>query len=147
MKSKTKLWITTVIHKSILVKNSLFRKNIKLKNPVKKIKAQDDKYKHFKNLLSTVKKYYNEFFKSNVNNIKSNWKGTKNLLTWNKSVSSKTQLLSQGNETVTNLTNIFKMITSVQQQKKTKTKIKFLSKLFDEFLQYDNEHKPLLKKS
>ena len=36
LKLKTKPWITTAIHKSILVKNSLFKKYIKLKDPVKK---------------------------------------------------------------------------------------------------------------
>ena len=34
-KLKTKPWITAAIHKSILVKNSLFKKYIKLKDPVK----------------------------------------------------------------------------------------------------------------
>ena len=35
LKLKTKPWITAAIHKSILVKNSLFKKYIKLKDPVK----------------------------------------------------------------------------------------------------------------
>ena len=34
LKLRIKPWITTAIHTSILVKNSLFRKYIKLKNPV-----------------------------------------------------------------------------------------------------------------
>ena len=41
------------IHKSILVKNSLFKKYIKLKDPVKKTQTHD-KYKYYRNLLSTV---------------------------------------------------------------------------------------------
>ena len=74
LKLKIKPWITAAIHKSILVKNSLFKKYIKLKDPVKKTETHD-KYKYYRNLLSTVikkskKDYYNEFFKTNMNNIK-----------------------------------------------------------------------------
>ena len=53
LKLKTKPQITTVIHKSILVKNSLFKKHIKLKDPMKKTEAHD-KYKYYINLLSIV---------------------------------------------------------------------------------------------
>ena len=64
--------ITAAIHKSILVKNYLFKKYIKLKDPVKKTQTHD-KYKYYRNLLSTVIKKstqnYNEFFKTNMNNI------------------------------------------------------------------------------
>ena len=76
LKLRTRPWIATAIYKSILVKNSLFRKYIKLKNQLKKIE-EHDKYKHYKHLLSTVikkskkkKKDFNEFFKINMNNIK-----------------------------------------------------------------------------
>ena len=53
LKLKTKPWITAAIHKAVLVKNSLFKKYIKLKDSVKKIQTHD-KYKHYKNLLSTI---------------------------------------------------------------------------------------------
>ena len=36
LKLKTKPWVTAAIHKSISVKNSLFKKYTKLKDPVKK---------------------------------------------------------------------------------------------------------------
>ena len=36
LKLKTKPWITAAIHKSILIKNYLFKKYIKMKDPVKK---------------------------------------------------------------------------------------------------------------
>ena len=45
LKLITKPWITAAIHKSMLVKNSLFKKYIKLKDPVKKTEACD-KYKY-----------------------------------------------------------------------------------------------------
>ena len=53
LKLKIKPWITAAIHKSILVKNSLFKKYIKLKDPVKKTETHD-KYKYYRNLLSAV---------------------------------------------------------------------------------------------
>ena len=59
LKLKTKPWIKAAIHKSILVKNSLFKKYIKLKDSVKKTKAHD-KYKYYRDLLSTVIKKSNE---------------------------------------------------------------------------------------
>ena len=91
LKLKTKPWITAPIHKTILVKNSLFKKYIKLKDPVKKTEAHD-KYKHNTNLISTViqksiKNNYNEFFKNNMNIIKNTWKRRRNLILWKQSAS------------------------------------------------------------
>ena len=53
LKLKMKPWITAAIHKSVLVKNSFFKKYIKLKDPVKNSETRD-KYKYYRNLLSTV---------------------------------------------------------------------------------------------
>ena len=53
LKLKTKPWITAVIHKLILIKHSLFKKYIKLKDPAKKTEIHD-KYKYYRNLPSTV---------------------------------------------------------------------------------------------
>ena len=53
LKLKMKPWITAAIHKSVLVKNSFFKKYIKLKDPVKYSETRD-KYKYYRNLLSTV---------------------------------------------------------------------------------------------
>ena len=74
LKFKRKPRITAAIPKTILVKSSLFKKYIKLKEPVKKIETYDE-YKHYRNLLSTVikkikKNLYNKFFKNSMNNIK-----------------------------------------------------------------------------
>ena len=49
LKLKTKTWITEAIHKSILVKNSLFKKYIELKDPVKKTETHYN-YKYYRNL-------------------------------------------------------------------------------------------------
>ena len=74
MKLKIQPRITAAIHKTNLVINSLFKKYIKLKDLVKKTDAQD-KYKYYRNLLSTIikkiKKYvYKKFIKNNMNNLK-----------------------------------------------------------------------------
>ena len=74
MKLKIQPRITASIHKTNLVINSLFKKYIKLKDLVKKTDAQD-KYKYYRNLLSTIikkiKKYiYKKFIKNNMNNLK-----------------------------------------------------------------------------
>ena len=53
LKLETKPWSTAAIHKSILVKNSFFKKYIKVKDPKKKTETHD-KYKYYRNLLSTV---------------------------------------------------------------------------------------------
>ena len=65
-KLKTKPCITSAIHKSILVKNSLFKKCMKLRDPVKKTETHH-KCKNYKNFPATVIK--NEFFKNNMDNI------------------------------------------------------------------------------
>ena len=111
---KTKLWLTAAIHKSILVKNSLFKKYIKLKDPVKKTETHD-KYKYYRSLLSTVikkskKKYYNEFFKTKMHNIKNTWKEIRNLISWKQSASPNINILLKGNESISNpqtIVNIF----------------------------------------
>ena len=128
------------IHKSILVKNSLFKKYIKLKDPVKKTQTHD-KYKYYRNLLSTVikrskKKYYKEFFKTNMNNIKISWKRIRNLISWKQPASPYNHLLSQDNETVSSPTKIAYIFNDYFSTiaEKTKAKFRFSNKSFDEFL-------------
>ena len=105
LKLKTKLCITAAIHKSVLVKNSLFKKYIKLKDPAKKTETHDE-YKYYRNFISTVikksKKNYSKLFKTNMNNLKNTWKGIRSLISWTQSASPYIHLLSQDNETVTN---------------------------------------------
>ena len=60
LKLKTKPWIIESTHKLILVKISLFKKYIKLKDCVKKTETHD-KYKYYRNLLSTVIKKSKKF--------------------------------------------------------------------------------------
>ena len=83
LKFKTKSRITAALQKSISIKNSLFKKYIKLKSPVKKNQVHQQ-YKYYRNLLSTLMKksnqnYYEQFFKNNLNNFKNIQKGIRSL--------------------------------------------------------------------
>ena len=105
LKLKTKPWITAAIHKSILVENYLFKKYIKLKDPVKKLKHMintSTTETYFELIKKSKKKYCNEFFKTNMNNIKNAWKRIRNVISWKQSASACIHLLSQDNETVSN---------------------------------------------
>ena len=84
LKFKAKPWITPTIQMSISIKNSLFKKYIKLKSPLKKNEVRQQ-YKYSRNLLSTLMKkskqdYYEQFFKNNLNNLKKIWKGIRSLI-------------------------------------------------------------------
>ena len=82
-----------------------------------------------------------------MNNIKKIWKGIRNLITWQQSASSNIHLLSQGNEAVTNkrkIANIFNDYFSTIAGK-TKKKIKFSNKSFDEFFHHANKNSFFLK--
>ena len=107
---------------------------------MKKTKAHD-KYKYYKNLISTVIKksktnYYNQFFKTNMN-MKNTWKGIRNLIPWKQSASPYIHVLSQDNETASNpkkIVSIFNDYFSAIEET-TKAKLRFSNKSFDEFLQ------------
>ena len=55
LKFKTKPCITTALQKSISIKNSLFKKYIRLEIPVKKNEVHQQ-YKYYRNLLSMLMK-------------------------------------------------------------------------------------------
>ena len=81
-KKKKKLEIN---HGQLLrYKNHLLTKYIKSKDVTLKNEAQIN-YKQYRNLLSTLmkeseKSYYTNYFQSNLNDLKSTWKGIKNLI-------------------------------------------------------------------
>ena len=65
-------------------KNHLLTKYIKSKDFTLKNEAQIN-YKQYRNLLSTLmkeseKSYFTNYFQSNLNDLKSTWKGIKNLI-------------------------------------------------------------------
>ena len=72
--------------KLISIKNHLLTKYIKLKDVTLKNEAQI-KYKQYRNLLPTLLKeskrsYFTNYFQNNLNNLKSTWKGIKNLISF-----------------------------------------------------------------
>ena len=113
-----------------------------------------DKHKYYRKLLSAVIKkskkiyiYYSEFFETNMNNIKNAWKGIRSLISQKQSASPYIHLLSQGNETLSNLqkiVNIFNDYFSTIAEK-TKLKIGFLNKSFDNFLQRPSKNSFFLR--
>ena len=75
-----------------------------------------------------------------MNNIKNTWKGIRNLISLKQLTSPYIHLLSQDNETVSNpkkIVNIFHDYFSTIAEK-TKAKVRFSNKSFDEFLQHLN---------
>ena len=82
-----------------------------------------------------------------MNNIKNTWKGIRNLISWKQSASPYIHLLSQDNETVSNpkkIVNIFNDYFSTIAEK-TKAKVRFSNKSFDEFLQHPNKNSFFLR--
>ena len=82
-----------------------------------------------------------------MNNIKNTWKGIRNLISWKQSASPYIHLLSQDNETVSNpkkIVNIFNDYFSTIAEK-TKAKVRFSNKSFDEFFQYPSENSFFLR--
>ena len=82
-----------------------------------------------------------------MNNIKNTWKGIRNLISWKQSASPYIHLLSQDNGTVTNpkkIANTFNDYFSTIAEK-TKAKVRFSNKSFDEFLQHTNKNSDFLR--
>ena len=75
---------TTAILNFIHKKNKRFKKYIKCQNYVTKNDLHRE-YKSYRNKLSTIikeskRKYYNDYFRSNLKNIKNTWKGIKSII-------------------------------------------------------------------
>ena len=104
LKFKTKPWITAVLQKPISIKNSLFRRYIKLKSPVRKNEVHKQ-YKYYRNILSMLMKkskqsYYERFFKNNLHNLNNMWKVIRSLIANKHSSASNIHMLSHKGATV-----------------------------------------------
>ena len=82
IKFKSKPWITKGIKIFISTKNKLFKRDLK----TKKYDHQSE-YKKYRNKLSKLlklckEKYYNNCFTKNSNNVKAQWKGIKELISF-----------------------------------------------------------------
>ena len=144
LKFKTKPWITFGIQKSISVKNKLLKKFINKKDP--QIKAEcHEKYKKYRNLLSTLLKkskqiYYTKYFESNWNNIRNTWKGIKTIISIKNITTTIPHSIEFNNRTITDpttMSNVFNnYFTSIAE--KTKSNIKFSPKHYTDYLSSTN---------
>ena len=103
LRIKTKPWINPALQKSISVKNLLLNKFIKSKDPQAK-EHHHIKHKTYRNMLSTLMKkikmnYYNQYFKTNWDNIKNTWKGIKSILNINNTHSNIPKILLSNDTT------------------------------------------------
>ena len=121
LKFKTKPWITFGIQKSISVKNKLLKKFINKKDP--QIKAEcHEKYKKYRNLLSTLLKeskqiYYTKHFESNWNNIRNTWKGITTIISIKNITTSIPHSIEFNNRTI--MSNVFNnYVTSIAEKTK-----------------------------
>ena len=121
LKFKTKPWITFGIQKSISVKNKLLKKFINKKDP--QIKAEcHEKYKKYRNLLSTLLKeskqiYYTKYFESNWNNIRNTWKGITTIISIKNITTSIPHSIEFNNRTI--MSNVFNnYVTSIAEKTK-----------------------------
>ena len=79
-----KPWITPGIKKSIKRRDALYKKFIKIKNPI--IKGEyHAKYKELRNVIvnlcrNSKKAYHHDYFVRNANNLRNTWKGIKTLI-------------------------------------------------------------------
>ena len=107
------IWITSVILKSIYIKNKLLKKFINKKHPQIKV-VFHEQYKTYRNLLSTLMKqskqiYYTKYFENNWNN-NNTWKGIKALISIKNITSTVPHSNEFNNRTITNptaMSNVF----------------------------------------
>ena len=88
LKFRNRLWITLSLQISIFIKSHLLIKYIKSKDFTLTNKTQI-RYRYYRNLLSTLMKgrrisYCTDSLQNNLNNLKSTWKGVKNLISLKK---------------------------------------------------------------
>ena len=144
LKFKTKTWITFGIQKSISVKNKLLKKLINKKDP--QIKAEcHEKYKKYRNLLSTLLKeskqiYCTKYYESNWNNIRNTWKRIKTIISIKNITTTIPHSVEFNNRTITDpttMSNVFNnYFTSIAE--KTKLNIKFSPKHYTDYLSSTN---------
>ena len=97
-----KPWLTDAVKSSIKLKNKLYMKYIKNKTVY-----NENTYKQYHKILSNIMKkmernYYDQLFKENVNNLKKSWSIIKSVINKNKSVSSVSKFLINGEITTDN---------------------------------------------
>ena len=145
LKFQTKPQITTVLQKSISIKNKLFRDFINKKDLTQKAELQI-KYKNYRNMLSILMKnskrnYFTKFFENNLRNLKNTWKSIKSIL-FIKSFTSNSPmlLLTYQNDNIDNperIANIFNNYFSTTGEK-TQAKTKHSRKNYTDYFSNEN---------
>ena len=105
-----KNWFTRAIQNSIHKKNKIFKKYIKCQNPVTKNDLHRE-YKCYRNKLSTIikeskRKYYYDYFRTNLKNIKNTWKGIKSIISLRCKDFDITKIIKDKDTSLTALKNI-----------------------------------------
>ena len=142
IKQKQKPWITVGILNSIAIKNKLYKKFIKFKerNFYIEYKSYRDKINHL--IRKSKRNYYNNFFTSNVNNIKKIWSGINSLTNRKTRNKNENICLNINKEIVSdpvNVANHFnKFYTTVA--KKLVEKLKNSTTCFQDYLSKPNEN-------
>ena len=144
LKFRTKPWISPELQKSIFIKNKIFKNYIE-KNDITQKNELHNKYKIYRNLISTLMKrskqnYYSKYFESNLTNIKNTWKGIKSIISMRRSSSITPNLLAFQNETIDNtkrIANIFNNYFSTIGEK-TQAKRKYSNKNYTDYLTKEN---------
>ena len=93
---------------------TIYLRSINSKDPQTK-DIFHEQHKGYRNMLSTLQKksktnYYNQYFETNMNNIKNTWKGIKSIITIKNTSSDFPKCLSSSASTSTNhfeISNIF----------------------------------------
>jgi len=136
IKQQQKPWITSGILKSINKKNRLYKKFVKTQD-----KQYYIKYKYYRETLNRLirknkRNYYNQYFTTNINNIKKIWRGINELTNRKGKKKENTICLNINNEIISDpskVANHFnKFFTSVAKNLADKLKISEIS--FDEYL-------------
>ena len=137
-----KPWFTTAIQNSIHKKSKLFKKYIKCQNRVTKNDLHRER-KSYRNKLSTIIKKskikcYNDYFRTNLKNIKNIWKGIKSIISFKCKDSDIPKIMKDKDTFLTaprDIANSFnKFFCSVAPN--IQSKINFAHKSFNHFLKH-----------
>ena len=110
IKFSQKPWISQSLQNSIRIKNNIFSRFVKCKNPTLK-KELHQEYKIHRNRLSTLLKqsktdYYNNYFRENSNITKNTWKGIKSIISLNNNCNDTPSTILHNNTTISDPTEI-----------------------------------------
>ena len=104
-------WVTKGLSKSIAIKNKIYKKFLKAKDPILKNRLHNE-FKRRRNIISNLLKkskqnHYTKFFENNLANLKSTWKGIKELIRFGSNKSNPTIDLEINGKLETDTSNHF----------------------------------------